>query len=70
MERNLEVIDRLIRLVLASILFYLGLFLYGSSGVGIALVVAGVVLLLSALLGFCGLYRLLGIRTNSVKSLS
>jgi hypothetical protein len=64
MKMNVGSIDRLIRLLLASVLVYLGLFLYSGSTLGIGLVVAGAVLLMTALVGFCGLYRLLGIHTN------
>jgi hypothetical protein len=64
MKTNVGSLDRLIRLLLASVLFYLGLFLYGGSALGIGLVVMGSVLLVTALVGFCGLYRLLGIRTS------
>ncbi len=64
MKTNVGSLDRLIRLVLASVLFYLGLFLYNGSALGIGLVVAGGVLLVTALVGFCGLYRLLGVCTN------
>ncbi len=64
MKTNVGSLDRLIRLVLASVLFYLGLFLYSGTVLGISLVVAGSVLLVTALVGFCGLYRLLGIHTN------
>jgi hypothetical protein len=64
MKTNVGSIDRLIRLLLASVLFYLGLFLYSGSTLGIGLVIAGGVLLVTALVGFCGLYRLLGIHTN------
>lgn len=64
MKINVGSLDRLIRLLLASVLFYLGLFLYSSSALGIGLVAAGGILLITALVGFCGLYRLLGIHTN------
>lgn len=64
MKTNVGSIDRLLRLLLASVLFYLGLFLYSGTGLGIGLVVAGGVLLVTALVGFCGLYQLLGIRTS------
>lgn len=64
MKTNVGSLDRLIRLLLASALFYLGLFTYSSTGLGISLVVAGSVLLVTALVGFCGLYRLLGIQTS------
>ena len=58
MKTNVGSLDRLIRLLLASALFYLGLFPYSGSALGIGLVVAGGVLLVTALVGFCGLYRL------------
>ncbi|MGB8699079.1 MAG: DUF2892 domain-containing protein [Thermosynechococcaceae cyanobacterium] len=64
MKTNVGSLDRLIRLLLASVLFYLGLFLYSGSALGIGLVIAGGILLITALVGFCGLYRLLGIHTS------
>lgn len=64
MKTNVGALDRFIRLVLASVLFYLGLFTYSGSNLGIGLVVAGAVLTVTALIGFCGMYRLLGISTN------
>jgi membrane protease YdiL (CAAX protease family) len=64
MKINVGSLDRFIRLLLASVLFYLGLFLYSGSTLGIGLVVAGGILLITALVGFCGFYRLLGIHTN------
>lgn len=63
MKTNVGSLDRLIRVLLASALFYLGLFPYSRAAVGIGLVVVGGVLLVTALVGFCGLYRLLGIHT-------
>jgi hypothetical protein len=66
MNTNVGIVDRLIRLLLAAVLFYLGFFLYGGTGLGIGLVVMGSIMLITALVGFCGLYQLLGIRTNKV----
>ena len=66
MNTNVGAIDRLIRLLLATALFYLGFFLYGDTGLGIALVAVGGVMLVTALVGFCGLYQFLGIRTNQL----
>ncbi|MEH1866319.1 MAG: DUF2892 domain-containing protein [Nostoc sp.] len=68
MKTNVGSLERLIRLLLASALFYLGLFRYSSTGLGIGLVVAGSVLLVTALVGFCGLYRLLGIHTSQINN--
>ncbi|BAZ02814.1 hypothetical protein NIES37_68270 [Tolypothrix tenuis PCC 7101] len=64
MKTNVGSLDRLIRVLLASVLFYLELLLYKGTGLGIGLIVAAGVLLLTALVGFCGLYSLLGIRTS------
>ena len=64
MKTNVGSIDRVIRLLLASVSLYLGLFLYSGTGLGIGFVIAGSVLLVTALVGFCGLYRLLGVHTN------
>jgi amino acid transporter len=62
-KTNVGLLDRLIRLILASVLFYLGLFVYSGSAVGIGLIVVSVLLAVTAAVGFCGLYSLLGIRT-------
>jgi hypothetical protein len=64
MKTNVGSLDRLIRFLLASVLFYLGLFVYSGTALGIGFVVVGSVLLATAMVGFCGLYRLLGIRTS------
>lgn len=64
MNTNVGTADRLIRLLMAAVLFYLGFFLYGGTGLGIGLVAMGGVMLITALVGFCGLYQLLGLRTN------
>jgi hypothetical protein len=64
MKTNVGTVDRAVRLVLAAVLLYLGLVLYSGSGLGIGLAVAGSVLLVTGLVGFCGLYSLLGLRTN------
>jgi hypothetical protein len=67
MKTNVGALDRVIRLGLASVALYLGLFLYGGSALGMGLVVAGGVLLATGLIGFCGLYSLLGIRTSQTR---
>ncbi len=64
MKMNVGSIDRLVRLLLASTLFYLGLFSYSGTGLGAGLAIAGGVMLVTALVGFCGLYQLLGICTS------
>lgn len=64
MKTNVGSIDRLIRFVVSSALFYLGLFTFSNSPLGTGLVIAGAVAFVTAAVGFCGLYRILGISTD------
>lgn len=64
MFTNVGMFDRFLRLLIASIFLYLGLFSYAGSALGIGLDVAGAVALVTGLFGFCGLYRLVGINTH------
>ncbi|MBE9203961.1 DUF2892 domain-containing protein [Synechocystis salina LEGE 06099] len=64
MVTNMGSIDRLIRLVVASALLYLGLFFYSGTSLGLGLTAGGGLTLFSATFGFCGLYKLLGINTK------
>jgi hypothetical protein len=64
MIQNVGGLDRWIRLALAAVLFYLGLGLYAGSALGTGLVIAGAIAAITGLLGFCGLYRVLGISTH------
>lgn len=61
---NLGTLDRLIRLVLASGLFYAGLYPFAHSGFGIGLDLLGTVLALTGSFGSCALYGLFGINTR------
>ena len=65
--KNIGSADRIIRVVIAIILGVL--YFTGSvTGVlGIVLLVVAVMLILTSLVGFCGLYKLLGIKTCSVE---
>jgi uncharacterized membrane protein YgdD (TMEM256/DUF423 family) len=65
MFNNIGTVDRLIRLILASTLFYFGLLVYSGSALGIALTVGAIVLTATALAGSCLLYGLLGINTRN-----
>ncbi|WP_247218422.1 DUF2892 domain-containing protein [Synechococcus sp. C9] len=64
MASNLGWLDRLIRLVLAALLFYLGWFVFKGSGWGLGLMVVAGILFITGLVGFCGLYQLLGISSR------
>lgn len=67
MKRNMGAADRVIRLLVATVLAYLyfGGVVTGTGGI-ILLVVAGV-FVLTSLVGNCPLYSVLGIRTCPLK---
>jgi hypothetical protein len=65
MFSNVGSLDRIVRFLLAAILLYGGLVAYKGTTLAIRLNVASALLALSAALGFCGIYRLLGISTRN-----
>ncbi|MEM9448867.1 MAG: DUF2892 domain-containing protein [Cyanobacteria bacterium P01_E01_bin.6] len=64
MKNNVGMLDRLIRFILAGVLLYLGLTVYPDSALGIGLDVIGAIAAITGLVGFCGLYQLIGINTR------
>ncbi|MEA5599182.1 DUF2892 domain-containing protein [Rivularia sp. UHCC 0363] len=64
MFNNVGTTDRLLRLVAAAVLLYLGLQTYAGSALGIGLDVVGGLALLTSLIGSCALYGLLGLNTR------
>ncbi len=67
---NVGIFDRLLRLLLSSVLFYFGLFIFADSALGTGVAIAACIPLFTSLVGFCPLYRLLGIRTCPLKKAS
>ena len=65
MFNNVGTVDRIIRLILASVLAYFGLLVYSGSALGIGLTIAAAVMAISALAGSCMLYGLFGINTRN-----
>ncbi len=68
MKRNEGRIDRLIRVALGAVLLYLAFF-SGSAAFASGIwhwlaIVVGIVMLVTAVTGFCPLYRVFGINTN------
>uniref|UniRef100_A0A7C5KGZ0 DUF2892 domain-containing protein n=1 Tax=Thermodesulfobium narugense TaxID=184064 RepID=A0A7C5KGZ0_9BACT len=63
MKQNEGIIDRIIRFILGLILIYFG-FSMQFNTVGIILTVIGIVLIFTAVTGFCALYTLLKISTK------
>lgn len=67
MRKNMGTGDRAIRIALAAVFAYLYFGNIVTGTFGIILAIVGGVFLLTSLVGFCPLYRLVGINTCSVK---
>ena len=63
MKPNEGSIDRIIRVILGIVLIIIGWPVLGNNALGVILDIIGVILLITAITGFCGIYRLLGIST-------
>ncbi|MFA6495249.1 MAG: DUF2892 domain-containing protein [Candidatus Paceibacterota bacterium] len=63
MKTNEGTLDRVLRVVLAVVLFWLAS-IVGNVSVAIVIAIIGLVLLFTGALGYCGLYALLGISTK------
>ena len=63
MKRNEGSTDRILRVILGIVLIIIGWPVLGNSVLGVVLDVIGVILLVTAITGFCGIYKLLGIST-------
>lgn len=68
MKRNEGTLDRALRLILAVAAVAGAAALGFTSVAGIVLLVVGVVLVVTAAIGFCPLYALFGISTCSVRN--
>lgn len=68
MNANVGNADKLIRLVLAVVAAVVAFSVGASSALGIVLLVVAAVLLVTAAVGFCPLYRLIGMSTCKVKA--
>jgi len=66
MEKNVGAKDKTIRAIAGVILLGLGIWIQGVGGLVCA--IAGVILLFTAVTGFCTLYKLLGINTCKLKT--
>jgi len=63
MKRNEGSTDRIIRVILGIVLIIIGWLVLGNSTLGVILDIIGVILLITAITGFCAIYRLLGVST-------
>jgi len=67
MTANVGTADRVIRVVLAVVAAIVGFSVGAGSVLGIVLLVITAVLLVTAAVGFCPLYRLVGLSTSKAK---
>lgn len=63
MSVNVGSVDRLLRLGLGALLLYLGLEIYSGTALGVGLAIVSAIPALTAIVGVCPLYGLLGIKT-------
>ncbi|MDR9391819.1 MAG: DUF2892 domain-containing protein [Trueperaceae bacterium] len=63
MTKNEGPLDRAVRVVIGIVLLALPVFGVAAGGLGWAAGIVGVVLIATGALGYCGLYRVLGVNT-------
>ena len=63
MQKNMGSADKIIRIILAAVFFYLYFTGTVTGIIGIILLILGIAFVLTSLVGFCGLYKILGIST-------
>lgn len=67
MKKNMGTVDKAIRIIIAIVIAFLYYkdIIHGT--LGIVLMVLAIVFLLTSLIGFCPLYKPLGMNTNKAK---
>lgn len=68
MTKNMGNIDRILRILIAAVFAYLYFTGVVTGTLGIVLLVLGGVFVLTALAGFCPLYKLVGLSTCPTKT--
>ncbi len=68
MKQNEHILDRIIRVLIALGLFYVGITWSMSSFLRIVLAIVGGILIVTAVTGYCALYSLFGINTKKSSS--
>ena len=63
MKPNEGSTDRIIRVIVGILLIIIGWPVLGNNALGIIFDIIGVVLLITGIAGFCGIYKVLGIST-------
>jgi hypothetical protein len=63
MQKNMGSADKIIRIILAAVFFYLYFTGTVTGIIGIILLILGIAFVVTSIIGFCGLYKILGIST-------
>lgn len=66
MKPNEGTTDRMVRLILGVVLIIIGWPVLGNNTLGIILDIIGLILLITGITGFCGLYKIFGINTLKI----
>ena len=64
MLKNESSIDRIVRLIIAVVAIAIAFAVGASTVLGIILFVVAAIMVVTAAVGFCPLYRIFGLRTN------
>jgi len=67
MKANEGKADRIVRFIIGIIFLILGFLVFGNSVLGVILDIIGIILVVTALTGFCVLYTFFGISTKKEK---
>lgn len=67
MEKNMGSTDRTIRILAAVVILVLYFLDVIAGALGVILLILAIIAIVTSLLGFCPLYKLLGISTNKKK---
>jgi len=67
MKKNIGSVDKFVRIIIAAIIMALYYFGYISDTLAMVLLIIGIILLLTSLINFCPLYKILGVNTYKKK---
>ncbi len=67
MKKNIGITDKWIRILIALVILILYAFSIITGTLAMVLLIIGIILLFTTLIGFCPLYTLFGINTNKKK---
>jgi len=67
MKKNIGSVDKFVRIIIAAIIMALYYFGYISDTLAMVLLIIGIILLLTSLINFCPLYKIIGVNTCKKK---